>query len=199
MTSSTTTTIHKTTRFDMIAPGTTFTCAQFGAISTYVKVTARTAQGFPERGIVFSVKPSTLVTVEDVDAMEREAKRLAKPLFDGTEASCRSREDFYALDEALRQVVVATENLDEMADFIAQKMSDIKFRLRGAGVDELDRKNRFDPKFRIAPSSLAKTFVGLNSCGEIQGNGNVDMLIATLLAKREAFKALVDALGYRLN
>ena len=191
------TTICKTTRFGMITIGTQFTSTDIGPF-TYIKTSARKAEMMPRIGNEFMVKPSTRVTLEDVTAMQVRDAQLAKPLFDGTEASCKSHQDFYALDFAHREVLYATEKLDAMADYITQKMEDVKRNLRRAGTVELEQKDRFSLKFSIEPSSMT-AYCGLNSYGELQGNGNIDMLIAVLLVKREAFVMLVRALGYRLT
>ncbi len=202
-------TLYKTTRFDMIEPGVSFQMTDWTEkgrpVETfYVKTSTRKA-ALPEDicGTLtpvseFAVKPSARVTIKDVAAMDAEAAFLAKPLFDGTEASCIKRSDFYALDAAHRDVVNATEKLDEMADYITRKMEDVKRNLRRVGTVELEQKDRYSPKFNIAPASIT-AYSGLNSCGELQGNGNLDMLVATLIAKRETFIALVQALGYRLT
>jgi len=203
-------TLYKNTRFDMLMIGEDFTSELVGP-SRYVKTSARKAQladseelrANTDSHTEFNVKPSTQVTVIDVGAEMARDEFLSKPLFDGTEASCKTRQDFYALSSAMDDVITATTKLDEMADYVARKMSDIKQTLRRnpdrGGAVELEVKDRFSRKFSITPAAAAVEFFGLNSCGELQGNGNVDMLVATLIAKRETFKTLVNALGYRLS
>lgn len=198
-------TIFKNIRFDMLTIGSHFTTpdAAFASDATYVKTSARKAKlknddGQTVQFVEFNVKGGTIVTIPDQQAMEVRDKQNAKPLFDGTEASCRTRQEFYTLDAALRDVVNATQKLDEMADWTVRKMADIKQSLRRGDVVEHEMKNSWDTKFTIQPKD-AVDYNGLNSCGEIQGNGNIDMLIATLLAKREAFSAIVIALGYRVK
>lgn len=185
------TTLYKTTRFDLIPIGTEFTWDQDDLKHT--KLSARMAGN-----IANLIKPSTQVTIIDAEAMAKRATFLAKPLFDGTEASCRTRSDFYALSAAHRDVVRATEKVDVMADYIARKMADVKTAIRRNGAVDIEQRDRFADRLSIPPASISD-YCGLNSCGELQGNGNIDMLIATLLAKRETFIALINALGYRLT
>ncbi len=161
------------------------------------KISARTGKLRQLDAIPYAVKPSQYVTILDTRAMDARDREAAKPLFDGTRSSCKSEADFYALHHAMDAVVTATEKVDAMADYLADKMASIKYTIRRTAT-ELTPTTRYDARFSIAPASIAE-FSGLNSCGEVQGNGNIDMLIATLLAKREAFVALVSALGYRLS
>jgi len=200
--------LFKNIRFDLLTIGAE--CRISGTTSLYVKTSARKARLANSEPLIegydmhqeFAVKGSTVVTIPDVAAMEARDKELSKPLFDGTEASCKTRQDFYALSSAMDDVITATTKLDEMADYVARKMSDIKQTLRRnpdrGGAVELEQKG-FSRKFSITPAAAAVEFFGLNSCGELQGNGNVDMLVATLIAKRETFASLVNALGYRVS
>lgn len=194
-------TIYKTTSFGAIEIGAEFEFAGRTSLvgpepgRKYIKASARKATSTSGS---FNVPAGDRVRIVDGPAMAERAAFLAKPLFDGTEASCRNRQEYYALDAALRDVVDATEKLDAMADYVARKMADIKARLRREGAVELKRENRWDRQFVITPASAA-AWCGLNSCGELQGNGNVDMLVVELLMRREAFVKLVHALGYRVT
>lgn len=116
----------------------------------------------------------------------------AKPLFDGTEASCRTKQEFWALDAMRTEVMSTMAEIDRMADYIARKMVDIKETLRRKSTETLELK------FDVTPIQAA-AYIGLNNLGELQGNGNIDALIVKLVAKKEAFSRLVNALGYRLN
>ena len=195
-------TLYKTTTFSAIKSGEQFTAdLQYGD-RAYLKTTPTKARLFcavadSDSLVEFTVKRSAIITVEHVEAMARREAFLAKPLYDGTEASCASRQHYYALESAHREVVRATEQLDTMADYVAQKMADIKRILRRTAT-EAPQVDRFSPRFTMTPVDATKSCI-LNSCGELQGNGNVDMLVAALLVKREAYAALVYALGYRLT
>lgn len=82
---------------------------------TYRKVTAKTAHCTDlSPKTVTSFSPSDAVSVLDVDAMTRRDAYLAKPLFDGTPASCTTTRDYFALDAALRDVNDAAEKVDAM-------------------------------------------------------------------------------------
>lgn len=128
-----------------------------------------------------------------VSKAKSEADFLAKPLFDGTEVSCRNRNEYRALYSAFNAVTATMADIDKMADYITRKMTDIKSTLRRYSSVETE-KNRFD-----VTTEQAASYCGLNSLGELQGNGNIDALIVKLHAKKEAFANLVYALGYRLT
>jgi hypothetical protein len=187
-------TLTKTIQFDQLDIGAEFTIAE----RRYVKTSARKARLGPDEVLIAS--DDTWVTVIDADAMtRRDNKELAKPLFDGTAASCKMRRDFYILRSALNEVIRATAELDEMADYVTKKMADIKLKLRRACVETEQKPDRGMAKFMMTPAAAATDYIGLNTLGEIQGNGNVDMLVAALLGKRAAFRLLVEALGYRVT
>lgn len=199
--------LYKNTSFAALAIGQLFTSPHVvgqvagAAIDTvYEKISARKARfnDVSKDASGFLVSQSLVCVIEDKVAMARRDREEAKPVFDGTEASCKTQEDFWTLDSALREVVQATTTVDDMATYIARKMSDVQNALRRTGAKETGKTDRFSPKFAIAPVD-AVGYCGLNSCGELQGNGNIDMAIATLLAKREAFNSLVNALGYRVK
>lgn len=75
-------------------------------------------------------------------------------------------------------------------------MREIRNRLRRTAV--ITAHTLGGTSLSYAPKDLVG-YGGFNTCGEIQGNGNIDMLIATLIAKREQFAALVSVLGYRVT
>lgn len=190
-------TILKTTRFEMLTIGSEFTSDAINADGMiFIKASARKAI-MKGNTVEFNVKPSTLVQTADIDAMVRRDAEEAKPVFDGTEASCKNIKDFYALNHAKREVELATEAVDKMADYLAEKMASIKLSL-SRNATRQETTNRFQPRFSVTPAQAVE-YAGLNSCGEVQGNGNIDMCIATLLARREAFAALIYALGYRVK
>ena len=186
---TTQTTLYKQTRFDAIAVGTLYTLNDV----SNTKVSAR------KNNLGTLVAGNAEVTIVDTEKMAAVAVFLAQPLFDGTEASCTERAHYYALEGALRDVVNATEKLDDMCDYVARKMADVKQGLRNAGAVDAEVPTRYN-HLTIAPSTLAGyASRGLNSCGELQGNGNVDMLVVAVIGKREAFQMLARALGYRLT
>ena len=125
------------------------------------------------------------------------AKFLAKPLFDGTEASCRNRNEFWALEAALQNVRATMGEIDRMAGWLTRKASDIKVSLRQRATAS-EPNGYGDSTFELTPIQAA-AYSGLNGCGELQGNGNIDALIVKLVAQKEAYSSLVHALGYRLT
>lgn len=186
--------IYKTVRFGHLPVGCEF--KSFGY--SYIKTSARSAKAVGDHdSLTFAMQAAIQVEIVDAEATAKRDKENAKPVFDGTEASCRTREDFYALDKARRQVEIATEAVDKMADFIAEKMASIKKTLRRHATERVAKPSHY-VSFEVTPGQAVE-YTGLNSCGELQGNGNIDMAIATLLAKREAFTLLVHALGYRVG
>ena len=190
-------TLYKTLRFDMIEPGTRFTTSEFDPKNYYIKKSARKAEA-EGGGVPFNLPGATKVTVEDRAEMEAQAKWEAMPRFDGTRESARNDHEFYLLHDAHENARLAAEKLDDMADYITRKMADIKQSIRRDGVTDLERKRPWESKFEIAPSALAG-HLGMNELGELQGNGNIDMLIGIYAAERRAFAALAKALGYRLT